>query len=139
MIALGLLSIWQPSAAANSSGVAGLALVLKADKETYGQGEPIKLTIHVINRGSEPVTLRFLSAQRYDVAVKSLEGREIWRWSDGQMFAQVMGEETLQTGIRVRTYRITVREYLPSGRYVVIGTIAAQEALLSESITISID
>ena len=43
------------------SGLAGLGLVLKADKETtYGQGEPIKLTLHVINRGTEPATLHFL-------------------------------------------------------------------------------
>jgi hypothetical protein len=138
LIALGLLSIWQPSAAANSSGVAGLALVLKADKESYGQGEPIKLTIHVMNRRTEPVTLRFLSAQRYDVAVKSLEGREIWRWSNGRMFAQVIGDETFQAGTRVRIYHITMREHLPPGRYVVIGTIPAQEAVLSGSITISI-
>ena len=139
-MALGLLSIWQASAAARSPGLAGLGLVLKADKETtYGQGEPIKLTLHVINRGTEPVTLHFLSAQRYDVAVKNLEGQEIWRWSNGQMFAQVMGEETLQPGRRAWTNRITVRECFSAGRYTVIGTIPAQEELLSESITISID
>ena len=138
-MALGLLSIWQPSAESKSPGLAGLGLVLKADKETHGQGEPIKLTLHVTNRGTDPVTLRFLSAQRYDVAVKNLKGQEVWRWSSGQMFAQVMGEETLQPGRRARTYRITVRERLSPGRYAVIGTIPAQEELLSESITISID
>jgi len=138
-MALGLLSVWQPSAVAKSQGLAGLGLVLKADKETYGQGEHINLILHVINRGAEPVTLHFLSAQRYDVAVKNLEGQEIWRWSNGQMFAQVMGEETLQPGRRARTHRITVRERFSPGRYTVIGMIPAQEELLSESITISID
>jgi len=138
-MALGLLSIWQPSAEAKSAGLAGLGLVLKADKETYAQGEPIKLTIHVINRGTEPATLHFLSAQRYDVAVKNLKGQEIWRWLNGQMFAQVMGEETLQPGRRAWTNRITVRERLSPGRYTVIGTIPAQEELLSESITIRIE
>jgi len=138
-MALGLLSVWQASAEAKSPGLAGLGLVLKTDKETYGQGEPINLILHVINRGAEPVTLRFLSAQRYDVAVKNLKGQEVWRWSSGQMFAQVMGEETLQPGRRAWTYRITVRERLSPGRYAVIGTIPAQEELLSESITISID
>ena len=138
-MALGLLSVWQPSAVAKSQGLAGFGLVLKADKETYGQGEPIKLTLHVINRGTEPVTLHFLSARRYDVAVKNLEGQEIWRWSNGQMFAQVMGEETLQPGRKARTHRITVRDRFSPGRYTVIGMIPAQEELLSESITISID
>jgi len=138
-MALGLLSIWQASVAAKSPGLAGLGLVLKADKETYGQGEHINLILHVINRGAEPVTLHFLSAQRYDVAVKNLEGREIWRWSNGQMFAQVMGEETLQPGKRALTYRITVRERFPPGRYTVIGMIPAQEGLPSESITIRIE
>ena len=57
-MALGLLSTWQRSAEAKSPGLAGLGLVLKADKETtYGQGEPIELTLHVINRGTEPATL----------------------------------------------------------------------------------
>ena len=138
-MALGLLRIWQPSAEAKSAGLAGLGLVLKADKETYGHGEPIKLTLHVTNRGTEPATLHFLSAQRYDVAVKNLKGQEVWRWSNGQMFAQVMGEETLQPGRRAWTNRITVRERFSPGRYTVIGMIPAQEELLSESITISID
>ena len=54
----------------------------------------------VENDGSDPVDLKFSSAQTHDVAVFS-GGEEVWRWSDGQMFAQMMQSETLDAGASV--------------------------------------
>jgi hypothetical protein len=46
----------------------------------------------VENTGSEPVTLRFATAQRLELEV----GR--YRWSGGRLFAAVMGELVLAPG-----------------------------------------
>jgi hypothetical protein len=70
--------------------------LLELDKLTYRQGEPIKMTMRLVNCASEPITRTFPSAQRYDFAAKTEEGEEVWRWSNGMSFADEKGEETYQ-------------------------------------------
>ena len=124
-------------AATGSRGVP-VDLVLKADKDRYRPGEPIAVTLQLVNRSPERVTLQFRTAQRYDVRVQDAQGREVWRWSADQMVAQVLGEETLLRGRPPLTYRVTVREYLPAGRYAIIGVIPAEPGPISASIDIHI-
>jgi hypothetical protein len=70
--------------------------LLELDRFTYRQGEPIEMTMRLVNCASQPITLTFPDAQRYDFAVKTEGGDEVWRWSSGMSFAEVQGEETLQ-------------------------------------------
>jgi hypothetical protein len=62
---------------------------------------PVTFTLTVTNPSAEPVFLCFTSTMKYDFIV-SKSGREVWRWSSGKMFAQVLletalnPEETLQ-------------------------------------------
>jgi len=65
-------------------------------------GTPIEFTIYITADGTEPSALTYRSSQRYDFAVVDSSGREIWRWSMGKAFAQVMSEETLETGATLR-------------------------------------
>jgi hypothetical protein len=120
-----------------SARVPALSAVLAVDKAVYASGEPLQLIFEIVNRGAQPVTLRFASAQRYDVVVQEGQGREVWRWSSDKAFAQVLGEETLAVGGRL-TYRITVREPFPPGRYRIIGVISAIGERLSASTEIDI-
>jgi intracellular proteinase inhibitor BsuPI len=130
---LGLLGL-----AAEGLGEAALDLLLKADKSTYALGEPIALTLKVANRGPRPVTLQFPTAQRYDIVVHDSQGREVWRWSAGQMFAQVLGEEILQPGSVALTYGVTLRERFAAGRYTAVGIIPAEGAPISASLDLTI-
>lgn len=139
ILILGLLGISQQGGEAEVSERAGVGVFLEADKGTYIPGEPITLTLRVVNHSPQPVSLYFRDAQRHDFIVQDPHGHEVWRWAAGRVFAQALGEETLPPAGGELTYRITVRERLSPGRYAVIGTIPAQEELLSESITISID
>lgn len=122
---------------AGSAAGAGVDLVLTADKSTYARSGPIVLTIEVVNRGLEPVTLQFRTAQRYDVVVRNVANAEVWRWSDGQMFAQILGEETL-VGRGVLRHRVTVRQRFPSGRYTVVAIVPAEGAALEASLHITV-
>jgi hypothetical protein len=67
------------------------------DLTTFGaffeQGEPIHLAMTVAAR--EPMTLYYRTSQRYDLAVTNSEGQEVWRWSRGRTFAQVIEEVPL--------------------------------------------
>lgn len=127
-----------PQAMATSARGPGVGLILKADKGTYAEGEPIALTLQVANQSPQPVTLQFRTAQRYDFVVQEPQGREVWRWPAGRMFAQVLGEETLPSGRDQLTYRITVRERFPSGHYTVVGIIATEQGPISARTTIRI-
>lgn len=56
--------------------------------------DSVQFAFTVTNAGSDPIDLQFSDASRADVAVTT-DGEEVWRFTDGRMFAQVMGEETL--------------------------------------------
>jgi len=114
-------------------------IFLEADKATYTQGEPVTLTLRVVNRSPQLVSLHFCDAQRCDFIVQDPQGQQVWRWAAGRVFAQVLGEDTLQPAVGELTYRTTVREHFPPGRYTVIGIIPAEEGRMSANISISIE
>lgn len=70
-------------------------LSLASGKPAYSKGEPIELSLTVSNSSKTPVTLRFSSAKQYDFIVKK-DGQEVWRWSQGRMFAMALTEFTLE-------------------------------------------
>ncbi len=133
------LGAWQRPAVGESAEGVGVSLVLKANKATYTKGEPLALTLQVVNQSPRAVRLRFRDAQRYDVDLQDAQGGSVWRWSTNQMFAQVLGEESLPPAGGKLTYRITVRQRFPPGRYMVVGIIPAEEGPFSASINIRIE
>ena len=74
------------------------------DKPSYAKGEPIAMTFKVFNQTEERITFHFSDAQRYDFIIEDRKGNKVWRWSDGRMFAQVLGEETLGPGREELSY-----------------------------------
>lgn len=76
----------------------GLTLTLASKAASYGPGERATFTLVARNTGTTPVSLTFPSAQRYDLVIGDATGREIWRWSEGKVFAQVMATQMLAPG-----------------------------------------
>ena len=78
---------------------------LTADRAVYTAGQPITMEFCVFNRTGEEITLHFSDAQRFDFTIQEevetdqliefLGAKEVWHWSDGQMFAQMLGEEKI--------------------------------------------
>lgn len=124
---------------AETPALAGLHLRVTTDKNTYAPGDPILVTLWITNRAPQPKTLRFRTAQRYDVVIEDGQQRQAWRWSEGQMFTQVLGEETLEPGRGSITYRVAVRARLAPGAYTVTGIVPAEDGRLSSSATIRIE
>lgn len=60
-------------------------------------GRDVRLAFTVHNAGSGTADLRFSDACRADFAVLE-EGREVWRFTDGRAFAQLIGEESIPPG-----------------------------------------
>ncbi len=55
----------------------------------------VSLHLHVTNRSERQVEFVFPSGQTHDFAVFDSAGREVWRWSEGRMFTQVLQSRVL--------------------------------------------
>lgn len=78
-----------------------LRITTTTDKSVYKVGEPVNMQL-LVEQLKGRTTYTFMSSQRYDFEIY-LSGKLIWRWSDGKVFLQVIGYETLKRG-DARTY-----------------------------------
>ena len=111
---------------------------ISTDKMSYTIGEPIKMTLKIFNYTEEDIVFHFNTFQRYNFLIEDEEGNEIWRWSEGRMFAQMLGKESLgQHNPEV----ICTEEYkgkLSPGYYKITGVFVPQEKPMSGSIIIEV-
>lgn len=134
-----LLVVWSLGFHQVQAGLAkGLNVFLTADKATYAPGEAITFTLRVVNETSKSVRLSFLTSQRFDLVIKDQHGREVWRWSTGRLFLQVLGAETLEPSGGEFRAQVKVKEKFLPGSYEVTGIIPAQEGTLSGRTTLVI-
>lgn len=84
-------------------------------------GEPVRFLFTVTNTGDGSVTLRFRDACKADFVVSTTDDdTEQWRWSNEQLFAQVLEEttigpteqETFEAGWKAASGRYTVQAKL---------------------------
>jgi hypothetical protein len=92
----------------------------------------ITATLTVFNQSKLPVTFSFPSSQRYDFAIANSDGVEVWRWSNGRFFLQVLGSLTLNPGQSV-TFTEKIRfadrsgHPFPQGLYTLTGGLTSRE------------
>ena len=55
-----------------------------------GSGERVRLVLVVENGGHESVRVTFRDSGEADFAVRTADGEEVWRWSDGRALAQAL-------------------------------------------------
>ena len=108
--------------------------MLAATLDAETEGTDCRFTLTVENTGDEEVTLSFRNGQRAEF-VASADGDEVWRWSQGQMFTQVLSAETVEPGQRV-TYE-GIWENPASGTYDCRGEVAADVDVAAET-TVSV-
>lgn len=99
----------------------------------------LTLALTVENSGPDAVDLSFSDGQRAEFVVRDAEGdgadgAEIWRWSDGRMFAMALGSETVEPGATVE-YEGEWTSPEP-GEYEVVGSLAATDAEAAASMTV---
>ena len=102
------------------------SVTLATSLEVEVAADVVRLTLHVTNPTTAAVRLEFPSAQRYDFAVLTTGGEEVWRWSADQMFAQVVGTETVPPSGTLR-YRAEWRPGGRKGAFVALGVLTAQQ------------
>ncbi len=117
----------------------GLGVTLSTAKAFYTPGEPIPLKITLFNRAEDERVLHFSTSQRYDFVVETAEGgREVWRWSQGRMFLQVLGEERLGPKKPSISYTAEIPDGLKAGSYIITGVITSTGGSLSASVPVEV-
>ena len=111
---------------------------LTTDKMSYSVGEPVIMTLKIFNYTEEDIVFHFNNSQRYNFVIEDKEGNEIWRWSEGRMFAQMLGEEILGPGNPEVIYTAEYKDRLSPGYYKVTGFFIAKDRPMSGSIIIEV-
>lgn len=124
-------SAWAEPPGSARPGPKGLQVSLDTDRTSYRTGQPVQFRLRLTNATAQQVTFRFNSGQRFDVTVFDQTRKVVWRWAVGQMFAQVLGEETLQPG-EFRSYAVAFTGTLPAGTYWARGDIVVADGPLSD-------
>lgn len=122
------------ASAPDDGGADDLTTSLEADVGA----DRVRLVLHVTNSGSEPVVLEFGSAARYDFEILTAAGQKVWQWSDDQMFAQVMGTDTIDAGAS-RDYSA---QWAPGGRtgsFIAVGRVVATNRPIEQRVDFRID
>lgn len=86
--------------------------------------DTVVLEIHVTNVTSGPITLEFMTTQRYDFAISTEAGESLWSWSAARSFGEALGYETLEPGQSQR-YMATWESGGHAGDFVATGRIVS--------------
>ncbi len=136
LAALAVAAILAGMAAGRGWAGQEVALVLQVGSQAYPPGEPIEVTLLVNNRTDRPLRLTFRTSQRFDLALDDESGKEVWRWSAGRFFLQVIGEEVLKPEAEALRYQATFQAPLKPGRYTIRGRLTSSNWPLQASTTI---
>jgi hypothetical protein len=99
-------------------------------------GDRIEFSYDVRNPDDEPIELQFSDAQESDLVVEDTDGTEVWRWSAGRMFAQMLQQKGIPPGGTL-TYDF---EWEPpeSGKYEATATLEATNAECDASVAFEV-
>jgi hypothetical protein len=128
----------QPSAvAARPSIFADSAVVADVRVDAPAGARSVRFALSVANGTSKRVELTFPTGQTHDFVVLDATGREVWRWSDGRMFTQLMQNKLLD----VRDI-VTYDEQWPAppaaGRYTLVAVLRSDSHPVEKRIAFSV-
>jgi hypothetical protein len=98
--------------------------------------DALVLELTVENDEDDPVSFQFSDTQRAEFVAED-DGGEVWRWSEGRMFGQMLGSVDLDPG-QSETFE-GGWENPPSGEYTITGSLAANNSSASDQITVTVN
>lgn len=114
--------------------------MLDTDIDATVSDQAVTFRLTVTNRGPDDVDLSFRTGQRVDVTVRRADADDgdepVWRASEGQMFTQVLGTETVPRE-ESRTFEATWSEAVP-GDFRAEGEVVARGEELTAETTFSV-
>mgnify|MGYP003681960066 CR=1 FL=1 len=132
------LGFWTFGNATSEETNMNYGISMMTDKMSYSVGEHITMTLKLFNYTEEDIIFHFNTSQRYDFIIEDEEGNEAWRWSNGRMFAMVLGEEILGPTNTEVIYTVKYKGKLNPGYYKISGVLVTQDRPMSGSIIIEV-
>ena len=83
----------------------------------------VEFAFHVTNTADKKLEVKFANGQTHELVVYNASGREVWRWSTGQMFTQSLQNKVLRQSDSL-TYDLRWKD-APAGRYVAVATLSS--------------
>lgn len=113
-VAKAAVVIDKPDPPARPEGTSDLRFDLEAVESAGGA----RLLLTLRNTGEHPLVFSFRTGQEFDLVVRDPQGDEVWRWSAGRSFAQVLHEWQLEPG-ETRSFASDLPAGLKLGTYTV--------------------
>ncbi|PCR89566.1 BsuPI-related putative proteinase inhibitor [Natrinema ejinorense] len=112
-------------------------MTLEGTLETAGDDprDAVLFVFTVTNSGSERVTLQFSDACNAEFVLEDGD-EEIWRFSDGRVFAQMLSSETLAPGDET-TYEAEWSDPVP-GEYTAVAALRARDGTCEARTDVSV-
>jgi hypothetical protein len=128
----------QPSAVAARPAVSADSTVF-ADVLVHAPAgaRDVRFTLAVANGTSKRVELTFPSGQTHDFVVLDATGREVWRWSDGRLFTQLMQNRLLEAR-DVVTYEQRWPAPPSAGRYTLVAVLRSDSHPVEKRVEFSV-
>lgn len=96
-----------------------------ADLAVWSDGTEARFALAVVNTADRRVEVNFPDGRTRDFAVYDAAGREVWRWSRGRLFTQVMQNRLL--GARDSAVYAEAWEAPAPGRYTVVAELRSSD------------
>jgi hypothetical protein len=91
---------------------------LTFDRAVYSTNDDARVSLKLRVNGDKPLDLTFPSAQMYDLVIRNGQPAEVYRWSRGRRFGEMMQTITVR---QEKTWEVEVKLALPPGRYTAEG------------------
>lgn len=111
---------------------APLSYSVQIPAEIIETGRPVDFKLTIENDGATPATLSFSTSQLYEIVVWDDRCTEVWRWSHGLAFAQVITSISVQRE-RPLFYSVQWQRRNQAGQPVRSGTYVARVVFLGQS------
>jgi len=100
------LSITMPKQSTQQMNTPDINLTVLTEKDSYKWiTEPIEITMEITNNDEDRIALlRFPTTQLYDILIEKSNGMNIYQWSEGKFFNQVITEILIMPGETARWY-----------------------------------
>ncbi len=108
--------------AARPAGSADSAVMAEVRVDATPGARSVRFALHVTNSTNKRVEINFPSGRTHDFVVLDVTGREVWRWSDGRLFTQLMQNRLLEARDMV-TYDERWNAPPSAGRYTLVAVL----------------
>jgi hypothetical protein len=117
-----------------------VAFGLTLDANTYvlNQLQPIRAMVRLTlrNTSNTPLNLVFPTGQDYDIVIRNIAGDEVYRWSNGLAFTQVVRNVSV---LGEKNYAVSIPlDTLPAGKYTIDGYLTTSPRVYDATTTIEI-